>query len=364
MATPIMVDGALYVTNGFGLAEAIDPATGKTLWTQRPLVSGPEGLPSLQISKGVAYWREGSEARLLTVRQQYLFALNPKTGAAYENFGDGGKVDLSVTGYRYHSASVPLVAGDVVVVGSSMLEQDSAAKMEGVPGDVRAYDVRTGALRWTFQTIPRSDDPAVETWKNDSWRYTGAGNVWSMMSADEELGLVYLPTSSPTNDMYGGHRLGDNLYTSSVVCLDAKTGERVWHFQTVHHDLFDYDLPAAPILIDITVDGRDIKALAQLTKQSFVFVLDRATGEPVWPIEERAVPASTVPGEIASPTQPFPTKPPAVERQGLAIDDLIDFTPELRAEAVELVKATSSVRSSRRRPFAARVPARSSARSK
>ena len=158
------------------------------------------------------------------------------------------------------------------------------------------------------------------------------------MSADEELGLVYLPTSSPTNDMYGGHRLGDNLYTSSVVCLDAKTGKRVWHFQTVHHDLFDYDLPAAPILIDITVGGRDIKALAQLTKQSFVFVLDRATGEPVWPIEERAVPASTVPGETASPTQPFPTKPPAIERQGLAIDDLIDFTPELRAEALELVK--------------------------
>ncbi len=333
MATPIMVDGVLYVTNGFGLAEAIDPATGRTLWTQRPLVPGPEGLPSLQISKGVAYWSEGSEARLLTVRQQYLFALDPRTGEAHETFGDGGKVDLSLAGYRYHSAGVPLVAGDVVVVGSSMLEQDSAANMEGVPGDVRAYDVRTGELRWTFHPIPRAGDPATETWENDSWRYTGAGNVWTMMSADEALGLVYLPTSSPTNDMYGGHRLGDNLYTSSVVCLDAKTGKRVWHFQTVHHDLFDYDLPAAPILIDITVGGRNIKALAQLTKQSFVFVLDRATGEPVWPIEERAVPASTVPGETASPTQPFPTKPPAIERQGLAIDDLIDFTPELRAEA-------------------------------
>jgi quinoprotein glucose dehydrogenase len=338
MATPIIVDGVLYVPNGFGLAEGLDPATGRTLWTQRPIVSGPEGLPSAIISKGVAYWRDGAEARLLNVRQQYLFALDPGTGEPSAEFGDDGKVDLNVGEYRYRWGGVPLVVGDVVVIGSSMLEQDSAANMEGVPGDVRAYDVRTGELRWTFHVIPRAGKPGVETWENDSWSYTGAGNVWSMMSADAELGLVYVPTSSPTNDMYGGHRLGDNLYSSSVVALDARTGVRVWHFQTVHHDLFDYDVPAAPILIDITVDGRDIDALAQLTKQGFVFVLDRATGEPVWPIEERAVPASTVPGEVASPTQPFPAKPPAIERQGLSIDDLIDFTPELRAEAVRIIK--------------------------
>jgi quinoprotein glucose dehydrogenase len=338
MATPIMVDGVLYVTNGFGLAEALDPATGRTLWTQRPLVPAPEGLPSLMISKGVAYWSDDSEARLLTVRQQYLYALDPRTGEPLEDFGDGGKVDLNVGEYRYRWAGVPLVVRDVVVVGSSMLEQDSAASMQGVPGDVRAYDVRTGEPRWTFRVIPRAGEAGIESWQHDSFKYTGAGNVWAMMSADEELGYVYAPTSSPTNDMYGGHRLGDNLYTSSVVCLDAQTGERVWHLQTVHHDLFDYDVPAAPILVDITVDGRDIRALAQITKQGFVFVLDRATGEPVWPIEERAVPASTVPGELASPTQPFPTRPPPVERQGIFIDDLIDFTPELRAEAVDIIK--------------------------
>jgi quinoprotein glucose dehydrogenase len=338
MVTPIYVDGRLYVPNALGLVEALDPATGRVLWTQTPLIAGPEGLPSLMVSKGVAYWRDGDEARILTVRQQHLFALDPRTGAPFASFGDGGKVDLSTSDFRYKWNAAPLVVGDVVIVGSSMLEQDSAGSMSGPPGDVRAFDVRTGELVWSFQAIPQADDPAAATWEDEAWRYTGAGNVWTSMSADPELGYIYVPTSSPTNDMYGGHRLGDNLYTSSVVCLDAKTGKRVWHFQTVHHDLFDYDLPAAPILVDITVDGRPIKALAQLTKQAFVFVLDRVTGEPVWPIEERPVPASTVPGEIAAATQPFPTKPPPVDRQGLSVDDLIDFTPQLRAEALKIVE--------------------------
>jgi quinoprotein glucose dehydrogenase len=247
-------------------------------------------------------------------------------------------VDLSTEEFRYKWAGVPVVAGDVVIVGSSMLEQDSAVYKSGPPGDVRAFDVRTGELRWTFSPIPREGDPATATWENDSWQYSGSGNTWSTFSVDEELGYVYVPTTSGTNDMYGGHRLGDNLYTSSIVCLDAKTGERVWHFQTVHHDLFDYDLPAQPNLIDITVEGRPIKALAQVTKHGFLFVLDRVTGEPVWPIEERPVPASTVPGERASPTQPFPTKPPPFEQQGLTVDNLIDFTPELRAEALEIIE--------------------------
>lgn len=338
MATPIFVDGLLYVPNGFGLAEAIDPKTGRTLWMQKPLIDGPEGLPSLMISKGVAYWGRGDEARILTVRQQHLFALNPRTGEPVASFGDGGKVELSTEEFRYKWAGVPVVAGDVVLVGSSMLEQDSAVYKDGPPGDVRAFDVRTGKLRWKFQAIPLAGDAATATWQNESWKYSGAANTWSTFSVDEDLGYVYVPTSGGTNDMYGGHRLGDNLYTSSIVCLDAKTGARVWHFQTVHHDLFDYDNPAAPILIDITVDGRRIKALAQVTKQGFVFVLDRATGKPVWPIEERPVPASTVPGEVASRTQPYPTRPPAFEHQGLTVDDLIDFTPELRAEALEIVK--------------------------
>jgi glucose dehydrogenase len=338
MATPIYVDGMLYIPNGFGLAEAIDPKTGRTLWTQKPLIDGPEGLPSLMISKGVAYWGSGGDARILTVRQQHLFALDPKTGAAIAGFGDGGKVDLSTEEFRYKWNGVPVVAGDVVLVGSSMLEQDSAVYKDGPPGEVRAFDVRTGKPRWTWQAIPREGDAATATWQDDSWKYSGAANTWSTFSVDEELGYVYVPTTGATNDMYGGHRLGDNLYTSSIVCLDSKTGERVWHFQTVHHDLFDYDLPAAPILVDITVDGRRIQALAQVTKQGFVFVLDRVSGKPVWPIEERPVPKSAVPGEVASPTQPFPTKPPPFEHQGLTADDLIDFTPELRAEALEIVK--------------------------
>jgi quinoprotein glucose dehydrogenase len=342
MATPIYVNGALYIPNGFGLAEAIDPKTGRTLWTQKPLIDGPEGLPSLMISKGVAYWGRGDSGpdagRILTVRQQHLFALSPKTGEPIASFGDGGKVELSTPEFRYKWAGVPVVAGDVVLVGASMLEQDSAVYKDGPPGEVRAFDVRTGEERWKWQAIPREGDAATATWQNDAWKYSGAANVWSTFSVDDELGLVYVPTSGGTNDMYGGHRLGDNLYTSSIVALNSKTGERVWHFQTVHHDLFDYDLPAAPVLIDITVAGRAVQALAQVTKHGFLFVLDRATGKPVWPIEERPAPKSTVPGEATSPTQPYPTKPPPYDQQGLSENDLIDFTPELRAEALEIVQ--------------------------
>lgn len=266
----------------------------------------------------------------------------PRPAKPIPGFGKDGAVDLNEglgplsRGYRWNSA--PLVARDVIVMGSAMVDQDSATKVEGDPGDVSAYDIRTGQLRWTFHVVPQEGDPALTTWKGDSWRYTGAGNVWSLMSADDELGYVYLPTTSMTNDMYGGHRLGDTLYATSIVCVEAATGKKVWHYQTVHHDLFDYDNPAAPILVDITVDGKPIKGVAQVTKQSFTYVLDRVTGKPVWPIEERPVPASTVPGEQASPTQPFPTRPPAFDRQGITGNDLIDFTPELRAEALAIFK--------------------------
>ena len=341
-ASPIMVDGVLYAPDGAGLVEAMDPATGRTLWTQAPLTPGMDGLLGGGAHWGVAYWGQGAEARILTTRAQYLFALNARTGQPIAGFGDGGKVDLNVglgplmKAFRW--SGVPLVARDVIVIGSSMLEQDSARTMEGAPGDVRGYDIRTGKLRWTFHIVPHAGEPGVETWENNAFAYTGAGNVWSMMSADDDLGYVYLPTSGGTNDMYGGHRLGSNLYTSSIVCLDAKTGKRVWHFQTVHHDLFDDDNPAAPILVDITVAGRPIKALVQVTKQGLVFVLDRVTGKPVWPIEERPVPQSTVPGEKSWPTQPIPTRPLPFERQGLQVDDLIDFTPALHAEALEILK--------------------------
>jgi len=341
-ATPIMVNGVMYIPDGFGLVEALDPATGRTLWTQKPLMPAPDGLQNGGAHWGVAAWARGAETRIFSTRAQYLFALDAKSGEPIAEFGDGGKVDLNVglgplmKSFRW--SGVPLVTRDVVVIGSSMLEQDSARTKEGPPGDVRAYDVRTGKLRWTFHVIPHAGEPGVETWEHESYTYTGAGNVWSMMSADEDLGYVYLPTSSGTNDMYGGHRLGNNLYTTSVVCLDAKTGKRIWHFQTVHHDLFDYDNPAAPILTDITVGNRRVKAVAQVTKHGFVFVFDRVTGKPVWPIEERPVPQSTVPGEKAAATQPVPTKPPPFERQGLQEDDLIDFTADLRSEALQIIR--------------------------
>jgi quinoprotein glucose dehydrogenase len=338
-STPIMVNGVLYASNAVGLAEAFDPSTGKTLWLQRP---GPGGVGGSS-NRGVAYWEDGADQRIITYQGRYLVALHAKTGEPIPGFGTNGVVDLmrDLIGrskvYRWNSP--PLVVRDVIVMGSAMVDQDSASKQEGEPGDVRAYDVRTGQLRWTFHVIPRENDAtAIATWEEGSWRYTGAGNVWAPMSADDELGYVYLPTTSVTNDMFGGHRLGNNLYSTSVVCVEAATGRRVWHYQTVHHDLFDYDNPAAPILADITVGGKHIKAVVQITKQSFAYVLDRVTGEPVWPIEERPVPASTVPREKASPTQPFPTKPPAYDRQGITEDDLIDFTPELKAEALAIFR--------------------------
>lgn len=337
-STPLMVDGVLYASNAVGLVEAFDPGTGKTLWVQKP---GPAGLTGTS-NRGLAFWGSGAEARLITHRGQRLYALDPKSGEPIATFGKGGEVDLNEglgplsKGYMWNA--VPLVARDVIVMGSSMVDQDSATKVEGEPGNVRAFDVRTGQPRWTFHVVPQPGDPALKTWKGDAWRYTGAGNVWAPMSADDELGYVYLPTTSMTNDMYGGQRLGDTLYATSVVCVEAASGRRVWHYQTVHHDLFDYDNPAAPILADIVVDGKPIKAVVQVTKQSWAYVLDRVTGKPVWPIEERPVPASTVPGEQASPTQPFPTRPPAFDRQGITENDLLDFTPELRAEALAIFK--------------------------
>ena len=337
-STPLMVGGVLYASNAVGLVEAFDAGTGTTLWVQQ---AGPEGLTGTS-NRGVAFWGQGADARIITHRNQRLYALNPKTGEPIATFGNGGSVDLNEDlgplskGYFWNA--VPLVARDVIVMGSSMVDQDSATKVEGDPGNVRAFDVRTGKPRWTFHVVPQEGDPALKTWKGDAWRYTGAGNVWAPMSADDELGYVYLPTTSMTNDMYGGQRLGDTLYATSVVCVEAATGKRVWHYQTVHHDLFDYDNPAAPILADIIVNGKLIKAVVQVTKQSWAYVLDRVTGKPVWPIEERPVPASTVPGEQASPTQPFPSKPPAFDRQGITENDLIDFTPQLRAEALTIFK--------------------------
>ena len=337
-ATPIMVEGVLYASNGIGLVEAFDPGTGETIWVQDAMFLGderPRGAPN----RGVGWWEEGDDRRIFAIRPPHLMAIDADTGRMIEGFGDAGLVDLTydeATGYS--GTSPPVVVRDVVILGSAMA--DHPFTKEQHPGDVRAYDVRTGELRWTWSPIPKAGEPGVETWLDDSWTYSGMANVWTMFSADLELGYVYLPTGAPTNDMYGGHRPGDNLYANSLVCVDAETGEMVWYFQTVHHDLWDYDNNVAPILMDLEVEGRPgiTKAVVQLTKQAMAYTFDRVTGEPIWPIEERPVPGSDTPGEWMSPTQPFPTKPLPFDRHGITEDDLIDFTPELRAEALEIVE--------------------------
>ena len=268
--------------------------------------------------------------------------MDAKTGKLDASFGTAGRVDLTERlAYaervrNYAITSAPSIVRNVVVVGASIA--DGAINKEHVRGDVSGYDVRTGKRLWTFHAIPQPGEPGHDTWEGDAAEFTGNTNVWSLMSADESLGYVYLPFGTPTNDYYGGHRPGNNLFAESLVCLDATTGRRVWHFQAVHHGLWDYDFPAAPTLVDITVGGREITAVAQVSKQGFVYVLDRRTGEPVWPIEERPVPASAVPGEKTSPTQPFPTRPPPFDRQGFTDDDVMDFTPELKARAMAIVE--------------------------
>ena len=334
-AAPLIINGVGYVTNGVGLVEAFHPGTGETLWVQEP-PGGAEGLPGAS-TRGVAYWSEGDEQRLFVQRGTFLYALNPEDGKTFDDFGVDGRVDLQlfpVEFERFRWGGVPTVVRDVVVIGQAM--SDTFPNKEAFRGDVHAFDVRTGTLRWTYHTIPQEGEFGTDTWQDRSWSYTGHAPVWALFSADEELGLVYMPISSATNDMYGGHRIGDNLFSQSLVAVNAETGERVWHYQTVHHGLWDYDPPAAPILMDINVEGREIKAVAQLTKQAFVFVFDRETGEPVWDIEERPVPQSDVPGEVTAATQPFPTRPAPFDLQGSTEENLIDFTPELRAQALEI----------------------------
>ena len=331
VATPLMVDGVLYLSTPLYRAAAIDARTGETLWVHDPRAY-ESGMPAIAQwrHRGVAYWENDGDARIVWgTGDGFLVAVDAKTGLPAPDFGDNGRMDLTAgvpratRGERdllnllvLSSQSPPMILRDTVIVGSTI--NDRTITREATPGWARAYDVRTGRHKWDFHTVPQSaDEFGSDTWLNESWRYSGNTNIWSMMSGDEELGWVYLPIGTPTNDYYGGHRLGDNLFAESLVAVDVETGQRQWHFQMIHHGLWDYDLPAAPNLLDITVDGRTIKAVAQVSKQGFVYVFDRVTGEPVWPIEELPVATDTdLEGEILSPTQPFPTKPAPFEYQG------------------------------------------------
>jgi quinoprotein glucose dehydrogenase len=345
--TPLMANGVMYFNAGTRRAAvAADAATGELLW-MHGVNEGPRGesAPRQLSGRGLAYWTDGREERILYVTPGYqLVALNAKTGARVSGFGKDGIIDLKqdddqimdlVKGeIGLHAA--PIIAKDIIVVGAAHLPGGSPHSKTNEKGYVRGFDVRTGKRLWIFHTIPRPGEFGNNTWLNESWSYTGNAGVWAQMTVDEQTDTVFLPVELPTGDYYGGHRPGAGLFGESLVALDLKTGKRKWHYQLVHHGLWDHDIPCAPILADITVNGRQIKAIAQPTKQGWVYVFDRTTGQPVWPIEERPVEKGEVPGEWYSPTQPFVTKPPAFDRQGVSIDDLIDFTPELRAEAVKL----------------------------
>ena len=346
--TPLMVNGVLYTAAGSRRAVvALDAATGEMLWMHREDEGKRgEGAPRRLSGRGIAYWTDGKQERIVYVTPGYrMIALDAKTGRPVPGFGKDGVVDLKLdidqtmdleTGeIGLHAA--PIISRDVIVVGAAHLPGGVPKSRNHEKGYIRAYDARTGKRLWIFHTLPQRGEFGNETWEQGSWEYTGNVGVWAQMTIDEELGLVYLPVELPTGDYYGGHRPGAGLFGESLVALDLKTGRLRWYYQLVHHGIWDFDIPSAPILADITVNGKVIKVIAQPTKQNWLYVFDRATGQPVWPIEERPVPKGDVPGEWYSPTQPFVTKPPAYDLQGVAIDDLIDFTPELRAEAVKLV---------------------------
>jgi quinoprotein glucose dehydrogenase len=347
--TPLMVNGVLYASAGSRRAViALDPATGELLWIHGEHEGKRGGAAPRQLSgRGLAYWSDGKEERILYVTPGFrLICLNAKNGIRIPSFGDNGEVDLKlnddqdifpdlITG-EIGIQSAPVVAKDSVIIGAAFREGMTPKSMRNNKGYVRGFDVRTGKRLWIFHTIPKKGEFGYDTWEKGSAEYTGNTGMWTQLTVDEQLGLVYLPVESPTGDFYGGHRPGNNLFGETLVCVDLKTGERKWHFQLVHHPLWDMDISSAPILADITVDGKPVKAVAQPTKQGFLYVLDRVTGKPIWPIPEKPVEVGSVPGEWYSPTQPIPSKPAAYSRNGVSVDDLIDFTPALRERAKEI----------------------------
>ncbi|MGE0361554.1 MAG: PQQ-binding-like beta-propeller repeat protein [Vicinamibacterales bacterium] len=373
-ATPLYVDGLLYVVAGQRrTVAAIDPGTGETVWTYRepPTTRWERGMRN-NYGKGVAYAEVGGRKVIFyTSPGFFLHAIDAKTGLHLENWGTrvpiagfpaSGVVDMLPdlvkdwqpwlqSEYKYDpnhgiprdlgnlsTSSPPIVVNGVIVVGNVHEQGYYQTRIENIPGDVLGYDARTGKPLWKFHVIPRPGEFGHETWKNDAWRWTGDVSSWAPMSADPARGLVYIPTNPPTIDFFGGFRPGDNLFGTSLLALDVKTGQRRWHFQMVHHDIWNFDNPQAPVLLDVPIDGRPTPIVVETTKQGFAYVFNRETGRPIWPIEERPVAASDLPGEILSPTQPFPTRPKPLEIQELSDDNLIDFTPELKAEAREIVK--------------------------
>src|SRR6476620_7559488 len=348
--TPLVVKGILYATGGTRRdVFALRADTGELLWVHAEFegqraVNSPRQLSG----RGVSYWTDGKEERILYVSTGYrLIALDAKTGNRISSFGKDGLVDLKVgvvsgTGQQIDLEtgdaglhSTPTVVKDVVIVGMAMKEGMTVKTHNNTKGQVRAFDVKTGKLLWAFNTIPKPGEFGNDTWLENSWAANGNTGVWTQITVDEELGLVYLPVESPSSDFYGGHRPGNNLFGESLVCVDLKTGQRKWHFQFIHHGIWDHDMSSAAMLTDINKDGKVIKAVAVPSKQGFLYVFDRVTGKPVWPIEERPVPKGDVPGEWYSPTQPFPTKPPAYARQAVTPDEVMDFTPELKAQALK-----------------------------
>jgi len=343
--TPLMIDNVLYVSTPYNRVVALDAESGKQLWAYDPKAyedgQPPNGTGF--VHRGVAAWKDGAALRIFMNSRYRLISLDAKTGEPVSTFGKGGVVDLSeglrwpIDKTHYTNTSPPVVYKDLVIVGNGV--GDRLVYKNDPPGDVRAFDARTGKLAWTFRTMPMSaTDKFADTWGNESWKTTGHTNVWAPMSLDSERGLLYLPVSTPSNDYYGVNRPGANVFGESIVCVDAATGAYKWHFQITHHGLWDYDPPAAPILVSMTIEAKRVDAVVQLTKQGFAFVFDRVTGTPLWPIEEKPVPPSEIEGEKASPTQPFPTKPAALTPQGVTLEDAFDVTPALKAQAQAAMK--------------------------
>jgi glucose dehydrogenase len=346
-STPIMVSGVLYGSDGVGLVEAFDPATGRTLWVQKPFASTLAEASGYS-ARGVAYWQgtgadRSCRSRIISFHGSYLYALDARTGEYCREFGVEGRVSLRFKGSdsAYHNSGGPLVIGDVIVLGGAgggVRGSDYGDQMKSIPEAVRAFDARSGKELWEFSPMPAAGDPARDSWGKGSADVAGSMGPYGTLSADEQLGYVYVGFKTPTPPVWGGWRPGDNLYSTSLVALDAKTGRKIWYYQMIHHDLWHWDLAAPPVLGDITVDGRRIKAVIQTGKNPILYTFDRVTGKPVWPIVERPVPKSTIPGEVTSPTQPIPTRPPALAREGVSEDDLINFTPQLHREALEIFK--------------------------